>query len=212
MRITPATICGAWKECERDHPCVVGPYTGVNCTLTLLSDKTRIKSTPVEALTPEHEDERGRSLPHEFDAMQAIATNGAQNDSGLFEFNFRDERYLPFEGAGAVSGSVHRDAERTLTPSTSTRSRTWCCTWKYTARDGGEILRQAVEHARREALAEAENAPLARLFSLKHEFPIEWYRFLHPVDVEASIRPCKSSWRRSASRSSSVAWEYDQCA
>ena len=26
-----------------------------------------------------------------------------QNDAGLFEINFRDERYLPFEGAGAIS-------------------------------------------------------------------------------------------------------------
>ena len=27
----------------------------------------------------------------------------AQNDSGLFEPNLRDERYLPFEGCGAIS-------------------------------------------------------------------------------------------------------------
>jgi hypothetical protein len=26
----------------------------------------------------------------------------AQNDDGLFELSFRDERYLPFEGAGAI--------------------------------------------------------------------------------------------------------------
>lgn len=29
-------------------------------------------------------------------------TSGASNDSGLFEANLRDERYLPFEGAGAI--------------------------------------------------------------------------------------------------------------
>ena len=34
----------------------------------------------------------------------AIATSTAQSDAGVFEFNFRDERYMPFEGAGAVSG------------------------------------------------------------------------------------------------------------
>jgi hypothetical protein len=32
-----------------------------------------------------------------------IATSTAQNDSGVFELNFRDERYLPFEGTGAIS-------------------------------------------------------------------------------------------------------------
>ncbi|MBK9227461.1 MAG: hypothetical protein IPL67_10515 [Ignavibacteria bacterium] len=26
-----------------------------------------------------------------------------QNDSGVFELNFRDERYLPFENTGAIS-------------------------------------------------------------------------------------------------------------
>ena len=33
----------------------------------------------------------------------SMATSSGQTDSGMFELNFRDERYLPFEGAGAVS-------------------------------------------------------------------------------------------------------------
>jgi len=35
-------------------------------------------------------------------AIESIVTSNAQNDSGLFELNLRDERYLPFEGAGAI--------------------------------------------------------------------------------------------------------------
>ena len=35
--------------------------------------------------------------------VSAIAASGAQNDSGMFELNFRDERYLSFEGVGAIS-------------------------------------------------------------------------------------------------------------
>jgi Tc toxin complex TcA C-terminal TcB-binding domain len=38
--------------------------------------------------------------------LQSIATSSAQNDSGMFELNFRDERYLPFEGAGAISRRI----------------------------------------------------------------------------------------------------------
>ncbi len=38
-----------------------------------------------------------------YGATEAIATSTGQNDAGLFELNFRDERYLPFEYAGAVS-------------------------------------------------------------------------------------------------------------
>jgi hypothetical protein len=33
----------------------------------------------------------------------SMATSTAMNDSGVFEVNFNDERYLPFEGYGAVS-------------------------------------------------------------------------------------------------------------
>jgi hypothetical protein len=35
--------------------------------------------------------------------VQSIVTSGGTNDSGLFETNLRDERFLPFEGAGAIS-------------------------------------------------------------------------------------------------------------
>ena len=33
----------------------------------------------------------------------SVATSTAQADAGVFDFSFRDERYMPFEGAGAVS-------------------------------------------------------------------------------------------------------------
>lgn len=33
----------------------------------------------------------------------AASASSAQSDSDTFEFNFRDERYLPFELAGAIS-------------------------------------------------------------------------------------------------------------
>jgi len=35
--------------------------------------------------------------------LELIATSDGQNDSGLFEKNFNDERYLPFEGQGVFS-------------------------------------------------------------------------------------------------------------
>ena len=66
---------------------------------------------------------RTRRFLDDFGAVQSIATSHAQNDSGLFELNFRDERYLPFEGAGAVS-EWRIELPRTSTPSTSTRSPT----------------------------------------------------------------------------------------
>lgn len=72
-------------------PCVTGPYTNVGAKLTLISDKTRLE--PFE----------NSSFIEKWVSNHAIATSSAQNDSGMFELNFRDERYLPFEGAGAIS-------------------------------------------------------------------------------------------------------------
>src|SRR5262245_66360746 len=35
--------------------------------------------------------------------IKALSASSVQNDIGLFELSFRDKRYLPFEGAGAIS-------------------------------------------------------------------------------------------------------------
>jgi Tc toxin complex TcA C-terminal TcB-binding domain len=38
-----------------------------------------------------------------FGSVESIVTSGASGDGGLFETNLHDERFLPLEGAGAVS-------------------------------------------------------------------------------------------------------------
>ena len=81
-----------------------------------------------------------------YGAREAIATSSGQNDSGLFELNFRDERYLPFEYMGAVSRwRIELPPENnyfdldTLTDVVLHLN--------YTAREGGEALREAALHA-----------------------------------------------------------------
>ena len=87
-------------------PCVVGPYTTISCTLRLLKNSTRVKTT-IDDGYPRKTDE---GLPADDDRfvennipVKAITASHAQNDSGVFELSFRDERYLPFEGAGVIS-------------------------------------------------------------------------------------------------------------
>ena len=38
-----------------------------------------------------------------YGGLQSIVTSTAQNDSGMFETNLRDDRYLPFENSGVIS-------------------------------------------------------------------------------------------------------------
>jgi peptidoglycan hydrolase-like protein with peptidoglycan-binding domain len=164
-------------------PCVVGPYTSINCTLTLLSNKTRIKTVPTDPYSETLDQDDDRFVAN-FSAMQSIATSHAQNDSGMFELNFRDERFLPFEGAGVISRwriDMPLDTNafdfNTLTDVV--------LHLKYTAREGGEVLGRAAQQAM-QALSADENGNMARLFSAKHEFPTEWYRFLHPAEATAA--------------------------
>src|SRR5262249_37562222 len=85
-------------------PCVVGPYTSLNCTLRLLEHRFRTSSlVSGKGDYPEKTDEADERFSTVNIPITAIAASTGQNDSGVFELNFRDERYIPFEGAGAIS-------------------------------------------------------------------------------------------------------------
>ncbi|MCM3872392.1 MAG: neuraminidase-like domain-containing protein, partial [Pyrinomonadaceae bacterium] len=168
------------KSVSLTIPCVVGPYTSINCTLTLLSNKTRISNVTGDQYEEKIEQEDQRFISN-FAAMQSIATSHAQNDSGMFELNFRDERYLPFEGAGAISRWRIEMPRDTNAFDFNTLSDV-VLHLKYTAREGGATLKNGARDALKKMLAD-ENLQLTRLFSFKHEFPTEWYRFLHPIDL-----------------------------
>ena len=166
-------------------PCVVGPYTSINCTLTLLNNKTRINSLVQTNYLENLENEDPRFVTN-FASMQAIATSTAQNDSGLFELNFRDERYLPFEGAGAVS-RWRIDLPKDCNGFDFDTIPDVILKLSYTAREGGEILKNAAKKAMQDVIKDNENSPLARLFSAKHEFPTQWHQFLHPTNAIATL-------------------------
>jgi hypothetical protein len=77
--------------------------TSVNCTLTLLSNKTRISGSLNAGQYAEDTSNGDGRFVADFVGLQLITTSHAQSDSCMFELNFRDERYLPFEGAGVIS-------------------------------------------------------------------------------------------------------------
>ncbi len=131
---------------------------------------------------------------HHFGAVSSIATSHARNDSGLFELNFRDERYLPFEGSGAVS-KLRLDLPKATNHFDFETISDCILHVNYTAREGGEALRKlAIEaivppipHDQFSSVASADlpdQSGLMRLFSIRHEFLDDWHRFLHP-DPEA---------------------------
>jgi hypothetical protein len=168
-------------------PCVAGPYTTVSCTMTMSRNSVRVNSTSgvpyprkvvngIPADDPRFRDAVG--------SIQSIATSTAQNDDGLFELSFRDERYLPFEGAGAIS-QWHLQMPSGVTPFDFSTISDVILHVKYTARDGGDQLRQdaatSLQTRVNSMLVSLKDTGLTRLFSAKHEFPTEWYAFLNPA-------------------------------
>ena len=161
-------------------PCVTGPYASVNCKLTLLKSsirKTQILRDGVYA-REDAEDERFNDY---FGSLQSIVTSSAQNDSGLFETNLHDERYLPFENSGAIS---EWQLELPANPSKGDPQQFDYDTIsdvilhiRCTARDGGDLLRSGATAYVRELIKNAQAEGSVRLFSVRHEFPTEWAKF-----------------------------------
>lgn len=161
------------KNVSLSIPCITGPFTGVNCTLSLLKNETRMDATLSGGNYEKGEDDtRFKTM---FGAISSIATSHAQNDSGIFELNFNDERYLPFEGAGVISDwQINMPIENNYFDFVSLSDIVLHIS--YTSRNGGGQLATDANTALQARLP----TQTARLFSLKHEFATEWHRFLNP--------------------------------
>jgi hypothetical protein len=161
-------------------PCVTGSYTSVNCTLTLLKSSIRKNALLKDGnyLREDSEDDR---FIDSFGNLQSIVTSTGQSDSGLFETNLRDERYLPFEGLGAIS---EWKLELPANPSKGDPLQFDYDTitdvilhLRYTARDGGGLLKNGAIAHLKDQIDAAQAIGSVRLFSLRHEFPTEWAKF-----------------------------------
>lgn len=169
------------KTVSLSIPCVVGPYASVNATLKLTKDAIRFN--------PKADGTVGSYVRLEVDprfmesaaTIKAIVTSSAQQDSGMFEPNLRDERILPFEGAGVISKWGLELPKQFEAFEYDTISDV-VLHLRYTARDGGELLKQGatadLTAAVNVIVRSAEEKGLARMFSLRHEFPIDWNRFI----------------------------------
>lgn len=123
-------------------PCVAGPYVGVQCTVRLSTNSVRF----LPDATSGYEQKPTGDARFVDDFAQwndsAICTSGGLADAGLFDVNLRDEKYLPFEGAGVISTWQIELPADTNTFDRSTISDVVLHV-RYTARDGGEDLKTA---------------------------------------------------------------------
>jgi Tc toxin complex TcA C-terminal TcB-binding domain len=162
-------------------PCVVGPYGSVSARLELKRSWVRLTDTIARD---------DMSMDFWKPDVDSIATSSAQQDAGVFELNFHDERLLPFEGAGVISrwkldlphGAEGTPAIRQFDYQTISDV---VLHFQYTAREGSGS-RDLVTALNAFALPEGSSGdddrrpPLKRVLSMAQEFGTEWYRFLQP--------------------------------
>lgn len=152
------------KSVSISIPCVAGPYTTIAATLQMTSN-TIMKT---DAVT-----DAGETVKI---ASNAIATSSGQNDAGVFELNFRDERYMPFENAGAISSwrlSMMEDAG--LRQLDYEAISDVIIHLNYTARNSSAKAGPTITELNAQLSALSTGITLPRYFSLKHEFSNEWY-------------------------------------
>src|SRR5262249_57070661 len=104
---------------------------------------------------------------------QQVALSTGSNDGGLFQVDYHDERYLPFEGTGAVStwrleingvdGPLHRQTLGDV-----------IMTVRYTARTGGNAFAETVKSA-----LGGKARDRAWLLNLAFDFPHAWQAFMN---------------------------------
>ena len=176
------------KSVSISIPAVTGPYTSINAKLTMLSNRYRKEASLIADYAEDpNNDER---FVYELNAVKAIAASHAQNDSGMFELNFRDERYLPFERTGAISKwrlelptEVKQFNYGSITDAVMLMN--------YTAREGGETLKSAASADLKQRLEALEKdlgyTGLFHLVDLRKDMPNQWHSLKNQLDTEVTI-------------------------
>ncbi|MFI9155450.1 hypothetical protein [Streptomyces sp. NPDC053367] len=171
----PGQYCRRLKSVSVTIPAVIGPYQTLHATLTQLANATVLKpdigavryllgSTTVvpsaEVLRPN------------LRVSQQIALSRGVHDGGVFQLDFSDPRFLPFEGTGAVSTWRLSMPPQTNRFDFSSISDV-LVHLTYTARDGGTTLRDQV--VAEPELKEYVGSPLLSMAQLYSQ---EWHAFM----------------------------------
>jgi hypothetical protein len=162
-------------------PSIVGPYTGVHARLALT--KSRIRVSPLETGANGEfawEGPDDSRFSDYYGRVQTIVTSTAQSDGGFFEPAPGDDRYLPFEGVGAISEwSLEFPSEFRIFDYGTIEDVVLHV--RYTAREGGKAFAKAATTSLKTRIDQADVAGQSQLLSVRHDFSSEWAQFKQAV-------------------------------
>ena len=187
------------KSVSISIPCIAGPYTSVSAKLSLVNNRYRKNTNPDNSNGDGYTEMPGNDerFIYNVGAIQSIAASSSQNDSGVFELNFKDERYLPFEGTGAVS-SWRLELPSEVRQFNYDTIADVIIHIRYTAREGGSVLKNAADTALIERLTTIkqglEQSGLHLALNLRHDFANEWHLLKKNATVDLTIAKNRLSY------------------
>ena len=162
------------KSISISIPAIVGPYQNIHATLSQLHNSV-VLDADIEAVKYLLGQTKTlpKSIRQDWRGNQKIAISRGIEDSGLFQLDFKDELYLPFENTGAVSTwnlSMPPANNRIDYSSISDV----IINIRYTAIDGDKNFANAVN----KALAGGADYPTALYYDLAQSFSSNWQAFM----------------------------------
>lgn len=161
-------------------PAVVGPYQNIHATLTQTGNAVCVKAD-IDAVkyllgVTTSAPEAGGTLRVNWNPNQEIAISTGINDAGVFQVNFNDEQYLPFEGTGAVSSWNLKIPQAANAFSLRSISDV-IVTIDYTAEDGGSTF--ATEVTQQQPLINYQGY---QYLSMRQLYNAAWFNFCNNPD------------------------------
>jgi hypothetical protein len=163
------------KSVALSLPSVVGPYTNLACTLTQQKSTIRVLPTLANGKYSRDTSKTDERFIDYFGSTDEIVTSSGNNDSGVLE-NDGGERFLPFEGSGAISAwSMNLP---TVLPAFDYMTITDVILHlRLTAREGGGLLGAQASTELKKSMTGQSVLPL--LLSLRNDLPGEWAMFVN---------------------------------
>ncbi|KAI1381263.1 hypothetical protein F4677DRAFT_402542 [Hypoxylon crocopeplum] len=184
----PGHYCRRIVSVSLRIPCIVGAYVSLNCTLILKSHSYRIRKDATTGADYRQLDKEG-VFRTDVIPITSIAVTSSHHDGGKFDFGASSEKYLPFEGAGAVSQWRVELPEQLRQFDYQTISDV-VMQVRYTAVDGGQTLKKAASEATLMGLKEVAADPNSGLPSafvdIRCDYATQWYPFAEKLKTDAA--------------------------
>jgi peptidoglycan hydrolase-like protein with peptidoglycan-binding domain len=177
-------------------PAVTGPYRSIPVKVTQTANRIRTNTEQVAGGASDFdkyaEVAGGDSsrFAYNVGSIETIETSHGRSDSGLFAVSLDDDRYLPFEGSGAI-GTYVLEMPQSIPPFEYWAQADVVFEMRLTARDGGGSFKALASNALREGLnamvMKTGRVGLFESIDVRRDRPDAWHQLVTTGTTELTI-------------------------